>query len=177
MSVMLTDGEKLTDLRKEKEMTLAKVAEKSGLSISTISNYENDKSSPTYDNLCKILEVYGVPIGKFMGIVYAEYEEDLNTFNRYGLSEKFFQEFLLFEKYDEQQISKCLNLLFSLNNSPLSAVSIFENILRAFDSAYYEKLKSLSPEFSHDASMRFLLEPVVQSLILIFEELHPEFRT
>ena len=62
--------------------------------------------------------------------------------------------------------------MFSLNNSPLSAVSIFENILRAFDSAYYEKLKSLSPEFSHDASMRFLLEPVVQSLILIFEELH-----
>ena len=124
-----------------------------------------------------MLEVYEIPIGKFLDTVYSEYEEDLSTFKRYGLNEKFFHEFLLFEKYDDRQISRCLNLLFSLNNSPLSAVSIFENILRAFDSAYYEKLKSLSPEFSHDASMRFLLEPVVQSLILIFEELHPEFRT
>lgn len=177
MNVPLTMGEQLTDLRKEKKMTLAKVAEKSGLSISTISNYENDKSSPTYDNLCKMLEVYEIPIGKFLDTVYSEYEEDLSTFKRYGLNEKFFHEFLLFEKYNDRQISRCLNLLFSLNNSPLSAVSIFENILRAFDSAYYEKLKSLSPEFSHDASMRFLLEPVVQSLILIFEELHPEFRT
>ena len=53
MNVPLTMGEQLTDLRKEKKMTLAKVAEKSGLSISTISNYENDKSSPTYDNLVK----------------------------------------------------------------------------------------------------------------------------
>lgn len=176
MNVPLTVGEKLGDLRDKSKMKLEEVAEKTKLSASTISNYENNKSSPTYDNLCKILEVYGVPIGNFFGMVYTKYEEDLNTFNRYGLNEKFFQEFLLFEKYDDHQISKCLNLLFGLKNSPLSAVSVFENILRAFDPAYHEKLKSLSPEFSHDASMRLLLEPVVQSLILIFEELHPEFR-
>ncbi len=176
MSIKLTLGEKLTDLRQGKKMTLKEVAEQTGLSIATISNYENNKNNTTHESLRKLLEVYGVTEEDFYGIKLSDYQKDLNTFKRYGFSEKFFHELVLFEKYGEQQISKCLNLLFDLNDSPLSAVSVFESIMQAFDPTYHEKLKSLSSEFSHDASMRLLLEPVVQSLTMVFEELHPEFK-
>lgn len=171
----LTLGEKLADLRKEKKMTLKEVAKQTGLSISTISIYENDTRPPTAESLCKLLQVYGVTIEEIYGIESSdsqEQQEDLKTFKRYGFSEKFFRGFVLLEKYDGQLIAKCLNRLFE---SPVSSLIFFEKLSRALDPAYHKKLASLSSVFSHDASMRFLLEPVIESLILMFEAQYPEF--
>ena len=44
MQTKLTTGERLTDLRREHNLTLEQVSEQTGIVKSTLSNYENDKS-------------------------------------------------------------------------------------------------------------------------------------
>ena len=44
MQTKLTTGERLTDLRREHNLTLEQVSERTGLVKSTLSNYENDKN-------------------------------------------------------------------------------------------------------------------------------------
>lgn len=171
----ITMAEKLKDLRVGKGMTLKQAAEKAGLSASTISNYEDTENprTPTAESLCKLLEVYGVTVDEFFGIEGADYEKDLKTFQRYGFSEKFFKEFVFLEQYNDHQIAECLNRLFE---PPLFKLTFFENLSKALDPANYKKLVSQFPEFTHEASMRFLLEPVVQSLILMLEEQYSQFK-
>ena len=55
----LSPGQVLRELRKEKGLTLASVSKLSGVSISTISNIENEKSSPTFVVLAKLAEGLG----------------------------------------------------------------------------------------------------------------------
>lgn len=172
MSTELTPGERLCDLRKDKGMTLTEVAKQTGLSTSTISNYENGKEL-TAESLCKLLKVYGVTADEFYGLD-PDYQKSWEIFERYGFSENFFQQFYFMEKDDRQQIAKCLNRLFE---SPVSSLIFFEKLSQALDPAYHKKMASQSSEFSHDVSMRFLLEPVIQSLILMFEAQYPEFRS
>lgn len=47
---------KLWDIRKERQITLAQLAEMTGISKSTLNNIENGKYSPTLDNLEKIAD-------------------------------------------------------------------------------------------------------------------------
>ena len=44
MQTKLTTGERLTDLRREHNLTLEQVSEQTGIVKSTLSNYENDKN-------------------------------------------------------------------------------------------------------------------------------------
>ena len=78
----LTIGEKLEDLRKGKNLTLKEVGEKAMLSPTTISNYENEASSPTIDKLKALLEVYGTTLLEFWGVSKSEVENDWATFKR-----------------------------------------------------------------------------------------------
>lgn len=55
-------GERLRLLRKERDVTLKELADKSGMSISFISNLERDLCSPTIDNLQKICEAMDVSL-------------------------------------------------------------------------------------------------------------------
>nr|WP_289038814.1 XRE family transcriptional regulator [uncultured Allobacillus sp.] len=57
---MNTIGKKLRQLRIERGMTLKEVSEKTGLSISFISQVETNKSSITIESLMKIAEVFHV---------------------------------------------------------------------------------------------------------------------
>ena len=68
MGLESTIGEKLSDLRNDRKMTLNDVAKRSKLSVSTISGYENGKNPPTHESLVKLLAVYGVTIDEFYGI-------------------------------------------------------------------------------------------------------------
>lgn len=165
-------GEKLADLRNDRKMKLKDAAKKSGLSYSLISKYENNNCAPTIESLLKLLDAYGVTTEEFYGVEWSDYQKDLSTFKRYGFSEDFFREFVLWEKYGGHLITKCLNLLFE---PPLHSFTFFENLSQALDPENHEKLASLFPGLSHDASMRFLLEPVFQSLIVMFEEKYPQF--
>lgn len=172
MEIDLTVGEKLADLRKSRGMTLNDVAEQSGLSPSTISDYENDTYRPTAKSMVKLLSVYGVTIDEFYGFDWSDYQKDLEIFKKYGFSKDFFEAVALYEKYSGHEITKCLNLLFE---PPFCSLDLFENLLRAFDPALHEELANLSVKLLPDASMRFLLEPVFTTLTIIFHTKYPEF--
>lgn len=53
-------GVKMRELRKQKKITLKEVSEKTGLSISFLSQLENSKTSATLESLKKISEALGV---------------------------------------------------------------------------------------------------------------------
>ena len=54
--------ETLATLRKGNDYTLAELAEKTGLSLSYISDIEHARAIPTLDTLDKILQAYGLTI-------------------------------------------------------------------------------------------------------------------
>jgi transcriptional regulator with XRE-family HTH domain len=58
-------GEKVRKIRKEKGLSIMDLKEKTGLSKSTISDLENDKSSPTIDTLQKIADALDVDVRDF----------------------------------------------------------------------------------------------------------------
>lgn len=58
-------GEKVRKIRKEKGLSIMDLKEKTGLSKSTISDLENNKSSPTIDTLQKIADALGVDVRDF----------------------------------------------------------------------------------------------------------------
>lgn len=59
---MVTLGEQLKQLRKERKMTQATLAEHLGVSIAAISAYENNSRLPSYDKLLQIAKVFCVSI-------------------------------------------------------------------------------------------------------------------
>ncbi len=58
-------GENIKNIRKSKGFSIMKIRELTGLSKSTISEIENDKSSPTSDTLEKIANALNVNISNF----------------------------------------------------------------------------------------------------------------
>ena len=68
MNSKLTTGEKLKDLRVEKDLTLEELANEVHLSASTLSNYENDGSIDlSAVNILKLAEYYGVSTDYLLG--------------------------------------------------------------------------------------------------------------
>lgn len=61
----MTIGQMVRKIRKEKGLSILQVKELSGLSKSTISEIENDKSSPTSETLIKLANVFGINAGQF----------------------------------------------------------------------------------------------------------------
>ncbi len=56
-------GEKLRQLRNDKDLTQPELAEAMGIEQSYLSKLENDKSLPSNDVLNRILDVFGLEIG------------------------------------------------------------------------------------------------------------------
>ena len=67
-------GKALQRIRKHRDWTLAKVAEKTGVAISTLSKLENNQSSPSYDVLIRLAEGLG------MGLLELVKSESFSTF-------------------------------------------------------------------------------------------------
>ena len=69
MQTKLTTGERLTDLRREHNLTLEQVAEQTGIVKSTLSNYENDKKPDINLNaLEKLAVLYNVGLDYLLGL-------------------------------------------------------------------------------------------------------------
>lgn len=66
--IKLHTSKRLRELRKKKNVTLDNVATKTGINISTISNYENGYSFPKFDKLKKLSLFYGVTPSYIMGL-------------------------------------------------------------------------------------------------------------
>lgn len=58
-------GAKLRSLRLNKRLTLARLAEETGLSTALLSKLETDRMVPTLATLATICHVYGVGLGHF----------------------------------------------------------------------------------------------------------------
>jgi len=66
-------GSRLRKLRRENGLTLNTIAQRSGISTSTLSKIENDKVSPTFANLLKLADAFGLPLtGLIEGIDTAQ---------------------------------------------------------------------------------------------------------
>lgn len=55
-------GDRFKELRKEQNLTLKELSEKTGLSIGYLSNLERNISSPTLEYMQRICEILGVSI-------------------------------------------------------------------------------------------------------------------
>jgi transcriptional regulator with XRE-family HTH domain len=60
-------GSRLRKLRKDKALTLTTIAQRSGISTSTLSKIENDKVSPTFANLLKLADAFELPLASLIG--------------------------------------------------------------------------------------------------------------
>lgn len=55
-------GERLREIRKARRLTLQEAAMRTGLAPSTLSKIENGQMSPTYDNIVRIAEGFGIDV-------------------------------------------------------------------------------------------------------------------
>lgn len=60
-------GTRLKQLRKDKRLTLQQVADHLGVNPSTISTYENNKRTPTYDKISQFADLYEVTTDDIIG--------------------------------------------------------------------------------------------------------------
>ncbi len=60
-------GNKLADLRREKELGQKELASALNLSVGTISNYENDVHSPDLQTLCRLADFFLVTTDYLLG--------------------------------------------------------------------------------------------------------------
>ncbi len=56
----ILDAQKLKDLRLNRKLKLREVAEKTGLTLQKLSNYENGHATPPSDVLLTLLDFYNV---------------------------------------------------------------------------------------------------------------------
>ena len=59
-------GEKLLDLRKEKHLSQEEVADKLNVSRQTVSKQETDQSTPDFDKIMPICELYGITTNELL---------------------------------------------------------------------------------------------------------------
>ncbi len=62
---MINVLERITELREERHWTEYQLAEKSGLTQSTISSWYRKKMLPTIPSLAKICDAFGIPMSQF----------------------------------------------------------------------------------------------------------------
>lgn len=165
-------GENLKEYRIKRKMSVAQAAKKSKFSTGTISNYENGKTVPTLDDLRILLYTYDVSLYEFFGIEKADCENDCNVFKRYGLNETFYRALFFAKNFGfHSEIVSCINLIFEY---PLYAFTLFEELSRFFNASIHDQVDLIPLNLPSDASVRFLLEPVIHTLGYIFNAKYPE---
>ncbi len=61
-------GKRFKKYRLENNMTQVEVAKLIGIDQTNISNWENDKTRPEYENLIKLSQIYDVSIDELLGV-------------------------------------------------------------------------------------------------------------
>ena len=96
-------GEKLRDLRKERKLTLEKLAERAGLSKSYLWELENRESQrPSAEKLTALGDALGVSTSYFL-------EEDARAPEERHLDEAFFRGYQKLDADAKEQLRKILN--------------------------------------------------------------------
>lgn len=63
---MILLGQKIKDLRMKNKYTQLEFAEKLGVTKSSVSAYENDSRTPSYEVLIKMADIFGVSIDSIL---------------------------------------------------------------------------------------------------------------
>ena len=96
-------GEKLRELRKERQLTLEKLAEQAGLSKSYLWELENRESQrPSAEKLTALADVLGVAAAYFI-------EEDVRAPEERHLDEAFFRGYQKLEPEAKEQLRRILS--------------------------------------------------------------------
>ena len=170
-------ADKLMDLRKESGMTLEQVAKESGISISTLSNYENGNSEPNVYVLEDILAAYECDIGDFLHTKPTGYGQTLKVFQTYGLDKDFLKELKIQKLLSRRNMSyNMVGVLNRIAKYPMECERFYTALENFFDYSMHERLtreirhgtcqSALGPP--DQATQRMLLEPAVEALIGIF---------
>lgn len=93
-------GENIRKIRLEKGYSIMKIRELTGLSKSTISDLENDKSSPTVETLQKIADALGVSVEDFFKSKPVS-DETLKEWDKKYDSRKLNEEVTIYETADK----------------------------------------------------------------------------
>lgn len=72
-------GSKLKTLRKTKRLSLKELSSMTGVSISFLSDIENERSNPSLETLETIAENLGVPITSFFNVVDSSFDNALKS--------------------------------------------------------------------------------------------------
>jgi transcriptional regulator with XRE-family HTH domain len=96
-------GEKLRELRKERQLTLDKLAERAGMSKSYLWELENRESQrPSAEKLTALADVLGVAASYF-------FEEDVRAPEERHLDEAFFRGYQKLDPEAKEQLRRILN--------------------------------------------------------------------
>ena len=74
-------GEKLLDLRKSKGLSQEEVADKLGVTRQTVSKWETDQSTPDFDKIAPLCELYGISADELLTGVITEKKEEVTINN------------------------------------------------------------------------------------------------
>lgn len=73
---IMSIGQKLTDLRKSKHLSQEEVAGLLGVTRQTISKWETDQSTPDFDKIIPICELYGLSADELLGNINSKETEE-----------------------------------------------------------------------------------------------------
>lgn len=75
-------GKNLKKLRREKEWTQTELGEMLNYGYTAIANYESGRNEPSFDDLIKISEIFGVTTDELLGVPKKDKPPVLETFEK-----------------------------------------------------------------------------------------------
>lgn len=81
-------GQKLSDLRKSKHLSQEEVADRLGVTRQTISKWETDQSTPDFDKIIPICELYGLSSDELLGNINSNDTKEKKGENENSIEEE-----------------------------------------------------------------------------------------
>lgn len=109
-------GDLLVELRKERGLLQKDAAPKLGLTVSTLSSYERENSSPDYDTLIRICDFYNVSADYLLGRIRCRRPFSLQTAQIEDFTSRECMDYLRRINQMEAQLHRRLDILLGKRN-------------------------------------------------------------
>jgi len=109
-------GQRLKQLRKEKGMTQAELAEALGVSTGTVAMWETNKRKPTFEMLERLSDIFDKQVGYIMGTSNddssaALREDEVNQLGEWAIEEEyedFVRKLVMLDEYGQKNLKSIL---------------------------------------------------------------------